>query len=335
MSSARQKAKHVVASAFYASGGFRRILQRRARQKRVCVLGLHRILTEEDIERSYSEPAIILKRSTFAELCVFLAEYFEVVPLASVLNGDGGQIAAKPRCVLTFDDGWRTDFSRALPVLQQFAFPATIFLATAMMDSRSTFWVERVRAYASDSGNWSGLRERMSGRLGKASKDVELRDVTEYLKHRSSEQRDQIIAEVIGELPEAGARDQMLTWKQVSEMARAGVEFGGHTHTHPLLPYEAAEKASSELQVSKQKLQEHGAGAEFGFAYPNGSWNDSVRRQVREAGYTCAATTQVGWFAPGDDVYSMQRILLHEGSVTAPDGRFSPQAAGLTLMGWR
>jgi peptidoglycan/xylan/chitin deacetylase (PgdA/CDA1 family) len=335
MSSARQIARHAAASAFYASGGFRRITERRAKQKQVCVLGLHRILTEDDIEHSHSEAAIILKRSTFAELCAFLAQHFEVVSLASVLDGKGTPSSRKPRCVLTFDDGWQDNYSHALPILKQFAFPATIFLATAMMDSTSTFWVERVRGFASESGNWRELRERISGRIGKAAEKVELRDVTEYLKHRSSEQRDKIIAEVIGELPQAGASDRMLTWEQVSEMAAAGVAFAGHTHTHPLLPYEPAEKASSELCLSKEKLREHGSDAACGFAYPNGSWNETVRKQVLDAGYSCAATTQPGWFTPGEDVYSMRRILLHEGNVTGPDGRFSPHAAGLTLMGWR
>jgi hypothetical protein len=102
-----------------------------------------------------------------------------------------------------------------------------------------------------------------------------------------------------------------------------------------LLPFEPGEKVQRELAISMQELQEHGTAAGCGFAYPNGSWNKAVRDQVRQAGYSCAVTTQPGWFLPQQDAYSMRRILLHEGSVTGPDGRFSPAIAALTLMGWR
>jgi peptidoglycan/xylan/chitin deacetylase (PgdA/CDA1 family) len=319
----------------YVSGGFQRILQRRAKRGEVCVLGLHRILTESQVEQSYSEPAIVLKQATFEAFCEFVAEHFDVVPLQSVLRDLAERGSAKPRCVITFDDGWADNYSTALPVLQRFQFPVTIFLATAMMDSDSTFWVERVRAYAADPGSWRELRAGICERIGKSEQEVALSDVTEYFKRMSSERRDEVIAELIGDLPQAGASDRMLSWQQVSEMSRAGVVFESHTDTHPLLPYEPLERIRLELRLAQQKLREHGAPAPCGFAYPNGSWNDAVRSLVRETGYTCAVTTQAGWFAPGQDVYSMRRVLLHEGNVTGADGRFSPPAAGLTLMGWR
>jgi peptidoglycan/xylan/chitin deacetylase (PgdA/CDA1 family) len=171
--------------------------------------------------------------------------------------------------------------------------------------------------------------------LGKRPQQVAIRDITEHLKHMSSEQRQDIITGILGELPQAGAADRMLSWQQVRKMSHAGVEFASHTHTHPLLPYEPREKVGSELLSSQEALSDHGVANACAFAYPNGAWNDAVRNQVREAGYTAAATTQPGWFAPADDAYSMRRVLLHEGSVIGPDKRFSPAAAGLSVMGWR
>ncbi len=335
MSSARQLARQAAASAFYASGGFRRATKRRASQGQVCILGLHRVLSEPEIQQSCSEPAIVLKETTFRDFCAFLAAHFEVVSLSALLAGAAACGRAMPRCVITFDDGWEDNYSRALPILRQFGFPATIFLATAMLDSNSTFWVERVRAYAADPERRESLRRRISPRLKKSPQEITVPDVTEHLKHMSSEQRDELIAELIGELPEAGASDRMLSWEQVGRMSQAGVEFAGHSHTHPLLPFESAEKARWELRVSGQKLQEHGTSAPCGFAYPNGSWNEEVRSLVKQAGYTCAATTRPGWFAPADDVYSMRRVLLHEGNVSGPDGGFSASATALTMMGWR
>jgi peptidoglycan/xylan/chitin deacetylase (PgdA/CDA1 family) len=335
MSSVRQIARHSAASAFYSSGGFRRSLKRRAALGQVCVLGLHRVLSGEEIGQSYSESAIVMRTESFEALCAFLARYFEVVPLSSVLRGGAECHTAKPRCVITFDDGWEDNYFRALPILQRFGFPATIFLATSMLDSNTTFWIERIRAFAASPEGWEMLRQSMSARLGKRPQQVAIRDITEHLKHMSSEQRQDIITGILGELPQAGAADRMLSWQQVRKMSHAGVEFASHTHTHPLLPYEPREKVGSELLSSQEELSDHGVANACAFAYPNGAWNDAVRNQVREAGYTAAATTQPGWFAPADDAYSMRRVLLHEGSVIGPDKRFSPAAAGLSVMGWR
>jgi peptidoglycan/xylan/chitin deacetylase (PgdA/CDA1 family) len=339
MFKARQQVRYAAATAFYGSGGFHALIRRRAKQGQICILGLHRVLTEEQIQRSCSEPAIILKRSTFADLCAFLSEQFEVVSLGSVLqpaaDGFTPQAGEKPRCVITFDDGWADNYENALAVLQRFRFPATIFLATAMMDSASAFWVERVRASAADPARWREVQRRAQNRIGKREVEISLRDVTEYLKCMSSEQRAQLIEDWIGELPDAGSSDRMLTWYQVREMARAGVDFGSHTRTHPLLPYESANQAAAELGESKQDLQKHAPGGAGGFAYPNGAWNQWVRSEVQNAGYACAVTTQPGWLRLGSDLYSIPRVLLHEGNVTSPDGRFSPSATALTLVGWR
>ncbi|MGE0405060.1 MAG: polysaccharide deacetylase family protein [Candidatus Korobacteraceae bacterium] len=335
MPSPRQIARMAVASAFYASGGFEAILKRQAESGAVCILGLHRVLTEEEMRESHSEPAIILRKDVFAELCKFLQRHFEVVTLASVLAGDATISKSKPRCVLTFDDGWRDNYSNALPVLREFGFVATIFLATAMMDSESTFWVERVRSCASDEARWRRLREHVAMQTGKPAEQLAPRDVTEHLKRMSTRQREQIIIETIGTLPPPSSSDHMLKWEQVMAMSRDGMDFGSHTDTHPLLPYETPQSVDEELRVSRQKLEARLISGSGGFAYPNGSWNDKNRHQVRDAGYTCAVTTQAGWFRPGDDAFCMPRILLHDGSVTGPNDCFSPAAAAFSLTGWR
>src|SRR4051812_2068357 len=40
-----------------------------------------------------------------------------------------------PAIVITFDDGYENNFTEALPILKEFNFPATIFVATAFIGS--------------------------------------------------------------------------------------------------------------------------------------------------------------------------------------------------------
>jgi peptidoglycan/xylan/chitin deacetylase (PgdA/CDA1 family) len=129
--------------------------------------------------------------------------------------------------------------------------------------------------------------------------------------------------------------DQMMTWEQVVEMSRNGVEFGGHTMTHPLLVYETDEAVEREVRECKQTVEEKLGRKVRGFAYPNGDWNDRVRRKVADAGYACAFTTERGWHRPGQDRFTIRRLLVHEGNVTGFTGKFSPAVFNLTLTGWR
>jgi peptidoglycan/xylan/chitin deacetylase (PgdA/CDA1 family) len=69
-----------------------------------------------------------------------LAEHAEVVRLPDALDlvapaGDGS-----PRVVLTFDDGTADLADTALPLLVEFGFPATLYLATRWVDEGRSFW---------------------------------------------------------------------------------------------------------------------------------------------------------------------------------------------------
>jgi peptidoglycan/xylan/chitin deacetylase (PgdA/CDA1 family) len=128
--------------------------------------------------------------------------------------------------------------------------------------------------------------------------------------------------------------DAMLTWEQAKEMSIGGVEIGAHTVNHPLLTYEDKAAVEGELMLSKQTLEARMGKEVRAFAYPNGDWNESVRKQVVESGYRCAFTTRPAWYVPGENPYTISRVLLHEGNITTQDGNFSPAMLDLTLAGW-
>ena len=117
-------------------------------------------------------------------------------------------------------------------------------------------------------------------------------------------------------------------------MEREGIEIEAHSVTHPLLIYEDDSTVRRELQVGKEILEQKLGKKIRAFAYPNGTWDVRVRDMVQQAGYECAFVVQRGWHRQGDDPFTIRRILLHEGNVTGPDGRFSPSVLSLRLSGW-
>ncbi len=337
----RRFLRFALADLLHYSGAFvlwRLFRQRILRRKEVCILGLHRVLTKDEQSRSNSLDGMVLSDVTFVRLLEYLERRFHVVSLEILLAGEtAGADRSKPRCLLTFDDGWRDTYTTAYPCLRKFGMPATIFLTTGAIEGREGFWVEQLRRAWRIPSSRAQVKSVLS-RIADQGKDrvAELKHIVEWLKHMPAEKRRLLLERLLpGEKDIEGANqvDCMLTWSQVIAMSRDGVEMGAHTVSHPLLSYEKDTTVEHELRVSKQTLEDKLGKKVRAFAYPNGDWDERVRRWVERVGYQCAFTTKSGWHDCEEDRYIIRRILLHEGNVTGRNGQFSPAVLSLTLAG--
>lgn len=94
-----------------------------------------------DAPRGFARPTWNVPPERFRQQLVgLLRRDWKPVPLRSVLESNGRQLALPPKTfVVTFDDGYANNLLYALPVLKQLGVPATIFLATAYLDSAQPF----------------------------------------------------------------------------------------------------------------------------------------------------------------------------------------------------
>jgi peptidoglycan/xylan/chitin deacetylase (PgdA/CDA1 family) len=109
------------------------------------------------------------------------------------------------------------------------------------------------------------------------------------------------------------ALDRMLDWEQVRELAAAGVEIGGHSHTHPEMDQLTDERLWFEVLRCKEILREElggGAAAPVSFAYPYGYSNRRVRRTVRTAGFGVSLAVGNALAARGQGPYALERVTV-------------------------
>lgn len=85
-----------------------------------------RILTYHSI--GYRNHEMNVTPEAFADQMAWLASHTEVIPLAEAATGGGG-------VALTFDDGYQDNFIHALPILERYGFPATIFVVSGCLDA--------------------------------------------------------------------------------------------------------------------------------------------------------------------------------------------------------
>ena len=320
-----------LASLAYRSGIVQLSLDYHLRNKHLCVLGLHRVLDRAERLMTASEPSLVIAAENFPLMLEYLSRRFQFVSLADFLSGRPVD-NRKAKCLLTFDDGWRDNYDNAYPVLKAMGIPALIFLTTGRLESQSPFWVERLRAACADAEILQRARLVLRADVARDMRKISVEDVTEHLKRLPAEQRNRLLRTILGNSSTPNASDAMLDWLQVREMAANGIEFGGHTDTHPLLTYEDDDTIARELHTCKHKIERAIGRTVQAFAYPNGDWDSRVREHVRRAGFACGFTTRRGWYVLEEDVGSIPRVLLHDSNLLGPGNKFSASALMFTLV---
>jgi peptidoglycan/xylan/chitin deacetylase (PgdA/CDA1 family) len=117
----------------------------------------------------------------------------------------------------------------------------------------------------------------------------------------------------------------MLDWPQLAEVRAAGVEVGGHTHSHPQLDTLRTSRAVAEVVRCKSRLEER-LGVPVGtFAYPHGYSGPRVRRLVVEAGYSSACGVKNAFSSPTDDPFTLARLTVE---ATTPPSQIAAWLAG-------
>jgi peptidoglycan/xylan/chitin deacetylase (PgdA/CDA1 family) len=110
---------------------------------------------------------------------------------------------------------------------------------------------------------------------------------------------------------------ECMTWDEVRELRKAGIEFGSHTVTHPKLVELNWIDVERELRDSKIEMETQLSTRVTTFAYPyafpqaNPLFVQKFGDALVENGYRCCLTTEVGRARPGDNVYRLKRLPMN------------------------
>ncbi|WP_193433259.1 MULTISPECIES: polysaccharide deacetylase family protein [Streptomyces] len=113
-----------------------------------------------------------------------------------------------------------------------------------------------------------------------------------------------------GEYDTGGGLDRMLDWDQVRELAAAGTEIGGHSHTHPELDQLTDDGLRFELRRCRDIVADELGTRPASFAYPYGYSSRRVRERVRETGFTQALAVGNGLARRAQGPYALRRVTV-------------------------
>jgi peptidoglycan/xylan/chitin deacetylase (PgdA/CDA1 family) len=256
----------------------------------------------------------------------YIHERYRIVSLEDLCNEMEGAAPKGHGVAVTFDDGYRDLYTSALPVLQRYRIPATIFLTARAIETGEVSWYDRiflaVREWPAKSIDVDFGRPLHFDLGSSAERLRAAQQILLALRKLPEEQRRSHCAALERgvTLPQDALSDRMLTWDQVREMQRGGICFGSHTMTHPVVSRLSPDLLETELQESKRVLEEKLGTPVLDFAYPFGQPADcgtTATPILIRCGYRSAATTSQGANLPSGNRFALRRAQIGEGSSLA------------------
>lgn len=299
------------------------------RRDRLSILLFHRVAEARDP----LSPEIPI-RQDFERLIKAVSRYFNPLPLAEAITRLRDGTLPQRSVVVTFDDGYADNLLVALPILRRYGVPATVFVASAFLNGE-IMWNDRVRETVrrmqNDTLELEDLGLPALELVSAEAKAIAVERILDAIKHKDAAEREAAVATIESLAPGTSPR-LMLSIEQVRELRREGVEIGAHTQSHPILAAMPDDEAAREIGEGKAELESVLQEDVTFFAYPNGKFGRDFKdvhvKQVAEAGFEAALTTDIGVNTPQTNEFRMQRftpwelswprfctrLLLHRGS---------------------
>jgi CelD/BcsL family acetyltransferase involved in cellulose biosynthesis/peptidoglycan/xylan/chitin deacetylase (PgdA/CDA1 family) len=282
------------------------------RKTHLChILQYHRINDDGDpFLRSDSTEA-------FRAQMKYLARHFSCVSLDDFAAGKIDEKEAGYSVAITFDDGYRDNFTNALPILKEFRIPATIFLATGFIGTGDIPWYDKVCL----AFKLTVQKELRLDRPGVSACSLRtqqervavMQQTLDALRVMDEDPGNSLMDDLFHALRvprELTLPNFMLNWDEVRQMTAHNISFGAHTVTHPVLSQVKSDRLSMEIETSKKTIEEKLQNEVIHFAYPFGKPADigpDARSVVAQAGFKTAVTTVPGFNSANDDPLSLKR----------------------------
>ncbi len=327
----RYSARYLLCFCLYYSGVFflARSMRRLLGRYQVVVLAYHSFSND----LNYLDMAI--PAPLFLSQVRALRKAFNVQTLSDFLASyDQATDIKEDYAVITVDDGYSDNLQPLMEAAEKYGAPSTVYLTTDCIDLRqpsAAMWLMLAIHYAT-------AESIMLPKIGigptwirtQTEKDCAIQDIDRILKSLPAGEQRAVIDSLLDQSGSATlvrklAQTVMLDWNQVRLMHEAGIEFGAHTLTHPVLAELCPHALRHEIEGSIQRVKDMIGVEVVPFAYTYGDHVSVSERAIEMceiSGASAAVMLTDGRFSSNDRFAIPRTMITRDRSVT-PWGSFS------------
>lgn len=230
-------------------------------------------------------------RKGFEDLTIwFLRNNFSFVTTESLIEIVNGQKIIKRPIWVSFDDGWRDNFTNILPTLEKYKVPATFFISTKPVET-GTFW-------------WT--KARRNKELLRVKNPDDLWDIPNTARKEQLEQ-----------ISENDNIRETLTISELQTLAKCKyVTIGNHTDDHVNCLNCSEHELVEDIEIANNKIKNWTGISPKYFAYPGGRRNKNIIRLIRQLDFKLGASIEQRLGASEDDIYDFPRTCIKDNAVS-------------------
>ncbi|OXG08793.1 polysaccharide deacetylase [Flavobacterium araucananum] len=242
--------------------------------KPVLVAMYHRTSNEVRKELQYLTVDLV---SFEEQLCYFKKNY-QILRLSEDWSS-----LKKTGIVITFDDGYADNLLNALPLLEKYQIPATIFVTTLNIDSKKEFWWDRFvfdYTHCEPFFYLPDVKEQVS------KKTHSYGNISSFISKLSTEKKEIWLLEFekLNKIPFYDQEDfRSLSNEELKYLSdHPLIDIGIHTHNHYSFENLSYQEQKEELSFSIEKLNKLITKSIRYLALPHGSYNGETLKVLQE-----------------------------------------------------
>jgi peptidoglycan/xylan/chitin deacetylase (PgdA/CDA1 family) len=308
--------------------------------QRTVILMYHRVI---DVP---TDPQLLAVRPRcFAEQLEVLRRLAQPMPLSDLVAALASGTLPERAVVVTFDDGYADNLHNALPLLERFEVPATVYVTSGHVGVAHEFWWDDLERLLLVPGE---LPQQLRLELDGVERTWHLDGAATYSADDARRHRAWHIEQPHDPSPrhslyrslydlvhamDPGRRGSLLrhvsewagadgtgrpAYRSLSrdELARLGrnplIEIGAHSVSHPALARLARGAQHVEIEHCKGSLEDVVQHPVTSFAYPHGSFDADTVALVRQVGFTSACTSEPAAVGPTADTLRLPRYVVRD-----------------------
>lgn len=290
------------------TGRWVRRIRRRRSETCVTILTYHSVSPNETIfnARIRHEPA------EFERQMDYLSDHYTPMRLRDVLERISRNDPPHRGVVVTLDDGYADSIRQALPIAYRRRIPITIFPVTSVVGNRDLLWQHKLAWLVAHHHEARVLDAFVSEGYPPVPEN---QDAEDYVRVHYRTDTPDILEGLLTRIGQSGRslasiERPYLEPEEIAQAERDLVEFGNHTHTHPILSALSAEQQRDEIATARDALRQLRGHEPISLAYPFGlkrHYNADSIRIARETGHVAALDLRRRINRPTVDLFNLSR----------------------------
>lgn len=289
----------------------------------IFVLMYHRVCERQAQTACWFERGTAVTPAHFEAHMSWLRPRVRFVTLDEALDTREANDAI-PRCVVSFDDGYRDAL-----LATRMNIPVTVFAVANHTGAASEpLWFDRYydilhRARRRSGVPFAALSLQSVGNAPPIDDDLRWwvrGPLKERLQSLPDAQRGQVLDALAKALDAKGRttpHELYLTCSELRDLSAAGHCIGGHGATHTRLTLLDDDALVRELAASQDLLGVVAPSRRPVFCYPDGAHDARVDDATRRVGFVAACTVEKGIMRGATNVFAIPRLLMRDGLPTS------------------